>query len=58
MDIAISGGIFISAWMMGCLLFDKVFELRGAWLMFGGVVTFIGASTLAKAVHALAAGGG
>lgn len=31
--------VFTLVWLAGCLVFDSLLELPGAWLMLGGFIT-------------------
>lgn len=32
---------FMVLWVLGCFVFDYWLELKGEWLMLGGMITFI-----------------
>jgi hypothetical protein len=42
-------------WILGCVFFDGVMQLQGAWLMLGGAVTYSACEMAARTVKALRA---
>lgn len=34
-------GVWIFVWVIGCIVFDALLCLRGAWLMGGGAITYV-----------------
>lgn len=40
-------------WVLGCVAFDLVLELRGPWLMLGGAATYAVCDTVANAIKSM-----